>query len=493
MERGAGILMHVTSLPSKYGIGTIGKTAFEFVDFLRKSGQKYWQILPLGPTGFGDSPYQSFSVYAGNSYLVDLELLCDDGLLLKSECENVDWGSTPDFVDYEKIYANRFELLKKAYSRYKQRNQRDFDDFKEKNSHWLFNYAMYMAVKKHFDMLPWSLWPDESIKMRQKAGIEKYAHELYDDIACFMFIQFVFYSQWENLKIYANSLGVKIIGDMPIYVGMDSADTWVNPEIFCLDENLDPINVAGCPPDAFAVTGQLWGNPLYNWNHLKETGYTWWINRVKCALELFDVVRIDHFRGFDSYYAVPYGAKDAVNGEWLIGPGIDFFNYIKENLGEVSIIAEDLGFLTDSVKNLLQSTKYPGMKILQFGFDSDENNEFLPHHYTKNSVVYTGTHDNSTIVGWFENACEKEKTFATNYAVLSRAEGINWGMIRTAYSSVCNVAIIPFQDFLGLDDCARMNIPSTIGQNWKWRARAEDFDDELAEKIKGLTKLYGRL
>lgn len=493
MTRGAGILMHITSLPSKYGIGTIGKGAFEFVDFLKKSGQKYWQILPVGPTGFGDSPYQSFSIYAGNSYLIDLELLCEDGLLTKAECESVNWGNSPDFIDYERIYNNRFEILKKAYNRYKTCNQNDFDVFKEKNNHWLFNYAMYMAIKKHFNMLPWSLWPDESIKNRDRLSIQKYADMLFDDINCFMFIQFIFYSQWEILKRYANSLEIKIIGDMPIYVGMDSADTWVHPEIFCLDEKLNPINVAGCPPDAFSSKGQLWGNPLYNWNYLKKSGYTWWINRVKNASELFDVIRIDHFRGFDSYYAIPYGAEDAVNGEWLIGPGIDFFNYIKENLGEVDIIAEDLGFLTESVKNLLKDTNYPGMKILQFGFDSDENNDFLPHNYTKNSVVYTGTHDNNTIVGWFNNASEKEKIFVSSYAVLDKLEGINWGMIRLAYASVCDIAIIPFQDFLGLDDSARMNIPSTIGQNWKWRARKEYFDDGLSNKIKGLTKLYGRL
>lgn len=493
MARGAGILMHITSLPSKYGIGTIGKSAFEFVDFLKKSGQKYWQILPVGPTGFGDSPYQSLSIYAGNAYLIDLELLCEDGLLTKGECEIMDFGNDPDFVDYEKIYNNRFEILKKAYDRYKERDQKDFDNFKERNNHWLFNYAMYMAIKKHFNMLPWNLWPDKSIKNRDAVSIQNYANMLYNDIVCFMFIQFVFYSQWETLKRYANSLGIKIIGDMPIYVGMDSADTWVNPEIFSFDENLNPVNVAGCPPDNFSAKGQLWGNPLYNWNYLKESGYTWWINRVKSASELFDIIRIDHFRGFDSYYAIPYGAEDAVNGEWIIGPGIDLFNSIKEKLGDVDIIAEDLGFLTDSVKTLLKDTNYPGMKILQFAFDSDESNESLPHNYTKNSVVYTGTHDNSTIVGWFNNASEKEKKFASNYAVLNGSEGLNWGMIRLAYSSVCDFAIIPFQDFLGLDDHARMNIPATIGQNWKWRARKEYFSDELSEKIKGLTKLYGRL
>lgn len=492
--RSAGILMHISSLPSKYGIGTLGKSAYIFADFLKKSGQTLWQVLPIGPTSYGDSPYQSFSVHAGNPYFIDLDMLCEDGLLEKNDLESIDFGTNQISVDYEKIYNNRFKILKKAFNTFNYtKSNNDFSIFKEKNKHWLYDYALYMAVKSHFGMKSWYEWPDESIKRRTPESIKKYNDMLSFEIDFFMFLQYLFYSQWEKLKTYVNSKGIKIIGDIPIYVGLDSADTWSSPEIFWFDENKNPVKVAGCPPDSFSKKGQLWGNPLYNWEYLKSTGYTWWINRIKTANTLFNITRIDHFRGFESYYAIPFGSKDATNGEWLDGPKIDFFNCLKEKLGEINIIAEDLGFLTDGVRQLLKDCGYPGMKILQFAFDSNEESDYLPHNYTKNSVVYTGTHDNDTIIGWFKNANESDVKYAIDYGALTEKEGLNWGAIRLCYASVSNMAIIPLQDFLGLDHVARMNTPSTLAGNWTWRVDPTVLTDELADKIKHLTKLYGRI
>lgn len=492
MKRSAGILMHISSLPSKYGIGTLGKSAYEFVDFLKKSGQSLWQVLPIGPTSYGDSPYQSFSVHAGNPYFIDFDILCNNGLLKKEDYCNIDWGNSRTNIDYEKIYNERFKVLKKAFINFKNNDDTDFKKFIKQNNHWLPDYALYMAVKSHFGMISWHEWPDKDIRNRTCDAINKYSNMLSADIEFFMFLQYLFYSQWEKLKLYANSLGIKIIGDMPIYVGLDSADTWAYPEIFWLDENKNPVKVAGCPPDGFSAKGQLWGNPLYNWKYLKETKYSWWTKRVKTANILFDIIRIDHFRGFDSYYAIPFSATDAIEGKWMNGPGIDFFNSLKEQLGDIDIIAEDLGFLTPGVKKLLQDTGYPGMKILQFAFDSKEESDYLPHNYEKNSIVYTGTHDNDTIMGWLKNADEKDIDYAIKYGALNKKEGYNWGLIRLCYMSVSNTAIIPMQDFLGLDESARMNTPSTLGGNWTWRILKEDLTDTLSHKIKSLTELYAR-
>lgn len=493
MRRAAGILMHISSLPGKYGIGTLGKNAYEFCDFLKKSGQTLWQTLPVGPTSYGDSPYQSFSVHAGNPYFIDLEMLCDEGLLTENDCNSVNFGNSETIVDYEKIYNNRFKLLKKAFISFKNSNNIEFNKFKSENITWICDYSLYMAVKSYYNMTSWYEWPDENIKNRIPNAIESYSELLVDEIEFFMFLQYLFYSQWAKLKKYVNSLGIKIIGDMPIYVGLDSADTWAHPEIFCLDDNKNPVKVSGCPPDRFSDKGQLWGNPLYNWEHLKNTDYSWWIDRFKTANKLFDITRIDHFRGFDSYYAIPFGANDAIHGEWLNGPGIDFFNVLREKLGDVPIIAEDLGFLTPSVRKLLNDTGYPGMKVLQFAFESKDENSYLPHNYTRNSIVYTGTHDNDTIIGWFKNRDKNDTLHAVKYGTLTETEGYNWGLIRLCYSSVSNIAIIPMQDFLGLDSNSRMNVPSTIGNNWTWRALKSQITDDLADKIKHLTKLYGRI
>ena len=492
MSRAAGILMPITSLPSPYGIGTIGKEAREFADFLKASGQKIWQILPVGPTSYGDSPYQSFSTYAGNPYMIDLDTLCEEGLLSKSDLER-DWGADAGKVDYEKIYNNRFEVLRIAYNNFKEKDQTAFRSFCRKNCTWLKNYALYMAVKSSFNMVAWTQWPDEEIRKRDEKAVARYERKYRDDVNFWKFLQFKFYEQWEAFRAYVNSLGIKIMGDMPIYVAMDSADTWANPDVFWLTEEREPVCVAGCPPDYFSATGQLWGNPLYNWDYLKQTNYKWWFDRIKAADALFDITRIDHFRAFDSYYAIPYPAENAINGEWKEGPGIEFFNLMREKIGDIEIVAEDLGLMTPGVKQLLADSGYPGMKVLEFAFDSGEANDYLPHHYTENSVVYTGTHDNDTLMGWLAEAKQSDIDYAYSYCHITQEEGFNWGLIRTAYESVSNYAIVQMQDILGLGTEARMNIPSTLGGNWTWRINKEALTDELAKKLKEMSVRSGRM
>ena len=493
MNRASGILMPITSLPSPYGIGTIGKAAYEFADFLKRAGQSYWQILPVGPTSYGDSPYQSFSTYAGNPYMIDLDMLQEEGLLKKKDYRNLDWGSDPESVDYATIYNLRFDVLRIAFENAKKRDMTDFTNFVRKNSSWLENYALYMAVKKSFGMRAWTEWEDEGIRLRDPESVRHYRKELDEDVRFYEFLQYLFYKQWEKFRGYVNSLGIKLFGDIPIYVAMDSADTWANPEVFWLDEERRPVRVAGCPPDYFSATGQLWGNPLYNWEYLKATGYKWWIDRIAAAAKLYDVTRIDHFRGFDEYYAIPYPAKDAVIGDWLPGPGMDLFHAIRAKLGDVPIIAEDLGLITPGVAKLLKDSGYPGMKVLQFAFDDRGESVYLPHLYTNNYVVYTGTHDNDTTIGWFENASEGERRFATEYAQLTPQEGYSWGMIREIYSSVADLCICPMQDVLSLGSWARMNTPSTLGGNWQWRMKPGALKEEYAQKLAKLGKTYGRL
>ena len=427
MNRASGILMPITSLPSPYGIGTIGKAAYEFADFLKKAGQSYWQILPVGPTSYGDSPYQSFSTYAGNPYMIDLDMLQQDGLLKKKDYRNLNWGDDPEHVDYARIYELRFQVLRIAFNNAQKGDLTDFNNFVRKNSAWLENYALYMAVKKSFGMRAWTEWEDEGIRLRDPDSVRAYRRNLDEDVRFYEFLQYLFYKQWEKFRGYVNSLGIKLFGDIPIYVAMDSADTWANPEVFWLDEERHLVRVAGCPPDYFSATGQLWGNPLYDWEYLKSTGYKWWIDRIAAASKLYDVTRIDHFRGFDEYYSIPYPAKDAVIGDWLKGPGMDLFNAIKARLGDVPIIAEDLGLITPGVAKLLKDAGYPGMKVLQFAFDDRGESVYLPHLYTNNYVVYTGTHDNDTTEGWFANATEGERRFATEYAHLSPEEGYALG------------------------------------------------------------------
>lgn len=490
--RAGGILLPVSSIPSKYGIGTFSKEAYEFVDFLKKAGQTYWQILPLGPTGYGDSPYQSFSTFAGNPYYIDLEQLIADGLLTKKVCEKYNVGNNEAYVDYEKIYHSRFKILYQAFTNSKIEEKTEFKEFVKKNEAWLPDYALYMAVKDSLAGISWSKWP-EDIKTRKTTALKKYREQLKEQVLFYEFQQFLFRKQWMKLKNYANEKGIQIVGDIPIYVAFDSADTWSNPSLFQLDETCTPIAVAGCPPDAFSATGQLWGNPLYRWGVHKETGYEWWMQRIAHCYELYDVVRIDHFRGFDEYYAIPYGDPTAEHGQWEKGPGYDLFKVMKEKLGNKAVIAEDLGFLTPSVIKLVKKTGYPGMKILQFAFDSREESDYLPHNYTPNSVVYTGTHDNDTTLGWLAAMNRKDRSFAKRYLGIRSNKDIQWEFIRAALASVSDTAIIPMQDYLGLGSEARINTPSTLGNNWKWRMVKGQLSDELAERIHAMNRMYGRV
>lgn len=491
--RASGVLLPVASLPSEYGIGTFSREAYDFVDMLHKAGQTYWQILPLGPTGYGDSPYQSFSTFAGNPYLIDLVALEEEGLLEKSECKACDFGDNKSYVDYEKIHRFRFELLKKAFLRFKAGDVSGFQSFCDKNQFWLRDYCLYMAVKNHFDGASWCDW-EEDIKLRRPEAVSRYEAELAEEIEFYSFLQFKFDEQWKALKEYANGKGIKMIGDVPIYVAFDSADSWVNPKLFQFDEDNMPIAVAGCPPDAFSATGQLWGNPLYDWDYHKETGYDWWIQRISQCFYLYDIVRVDHFRGFDEYYSIPFGAETAINGVWKKGPGIDIFNAIKRKLGDLPIIAEDLGYLTESVLQLVKDTGYPGMKVLEFAFDSREPSNYLPHTYERNCVVYTGTHDNDTLASWYQKLCAEDKKMAQDYTGnrYIPEEKAHWSFIRLALSSVADTAIIPMQDYLGLGEEARLNTPSTLGDNWKWRMQKGQFTEELAGKMKRLAWIYGR-
>ncbi len=490
--RKGGVLLPVSSIPSKYGIGTFSKQAYEFVDFLERAGQSFWQILPLGPTGYGDSPYQSFSTFAGNPYYIDLEELIKKGWLTKEECDACDFGNDDGYVDYEKIYLSRFRILKIAYERSHIKEDKEFGKFKEDNAAWLEDYALYMAVKNSFHGVSWIEW-EEDIRLRKPEAMKAYKEKFADEVEFYQFQQFVFSVQWLALKAYANKKKISIIGDIPIYVAFDSADTWANPELFQLDESCTPTGVAGCPPDSFSATGQLWGNPLYKWEYHKETGYEWWMQRISYCYRLYDVVRIDHFRGFDEYYFIPYGDTTAEFGHWEKGPGYDIFKVMKEKIGKKPVIAEDLGFLTPSVISLVKKTGYPGMKILQFAFDSREESDYLPHNYSNNSVVYTGTHDNDTTIGWYDSLNRQDKAFAKRYLNIKAKKEIYWEFIRAALSSVADTAIIPVQDYLGLGSEARVNVPSTLGNNWKWRLRAGQLDDSLAERIREMTKLYGRI
>lgn len=492
--RASGILLPITSLPSSYGIGCFSKSAYRFVDVLKKSGQKFWQILPLGPTGFGDSPYQSFSTFAGNPYFVDLEALINEGVLTKEECQSCDFGKDSRYVDYEKIYLSRFQLLKMAYERSNIKENREFIAFIEKNEYWLQDYALYMAIKDYLGGVSWNQWSPD-IKLREPSAIEKYQKELSSEVEFYKYIQFKFSEQWIQLKKYANKNGIEIIGDIPIYVAFDSADTWSHPELFQLDENVDPVAVSGCPPDGFSASGQLWGNPLYQWDYHKKTGFEWWISRIAYCFEIYDSLRVDHFKGFDEYYSIPYGADTALNGKWEKGPGFEFFRKVREKLGDVNIIAEDLGNLTDSVRALLKQTGYPGMKILEFAFDSREDSDYLPHNYNQNCVVYTGTHDNDTIQGWYKSISPEDKNLAQAYLnnYHSDEEEIHWDFIRAAHQSVANICIVPMQDYLGLGNEARMNTPSTVGANWMWRLKTGDITEALIDKIYMMTKLYGRV
>ncbi len=490
--RTSGVLMHISSLPSPYGIGTFGRSAYEFIDFLFDAGQSFWQILPLGQTSYGDSPYQSFSTYAGNPYFVDLDTLAWQGLLFPEDFRDAEWGTDPEEVDYEKMYRLRYPVLRLAARRFLDRGPAEFSEFCAAESRWLEDYALFMALKDQRGGAAWQEW-EEPLRRRESAALEHARCELADDIRFWKVVQFWFFTQWREVKRYANDKGIRIIGDLPIYVAADSADVWADPAQFQLDEDLRPVNVAGCPPDGFSRLGQLWGNPLFRWDNMREDGYGWWFGRIAQASELFDVIRIDHFRGFDSYYSIPRDLPDARVGRWEQGPGIEFFHRMREVLGDKDIIAEDLGFLTDSVLQMVQDSGYPGMKVLQFAFDAREESDYLPYHYGPHCVVYTGTHDNDTVLGWMEHAPAEDVEFAKRYLRLTEEEGFHWGMMRGALESVGDTAILTMQDILGLDGRARMNTPSTLGCNWKWRMKAGAVTKELTARLREYTQTYGRL
>ncbi len=490
--RASGVLMHISSLPGDTGIGTLGKEAYEFIDFLKASGQTYWQVLPLCPTSYGDSPYQSFSTFAGNPYFIDFDLLYNENLLKKSDYSKIKWFDNPEKINFNLLYKNRFNVLKKAFHNFNRENS-DYVDFCECNSFWLNDYALYMALKNKFNGISWNEWPQD-LKTRKEEIISNAKKEMKEDVEFQKFIQYIFFKQWNDLKKYANENGIKIIGDIPIYIAGDSADVWANPKQFLLDNECNPIEVAGCPPDAFSDDGQLWGNPLYDWDYMKKDGYSWWKNRIEHLCKMCDVIRIDHFRGFESFYCIPAESKTAKIGEWRKGPGIEFFKEIEKSIGKKDIIAEDLGYLTPAVKKMLRQSKYPGMKVLQFAFDTDEENDYLLHNFTKNSVAYAGTHDNDTIIGYMtKTAPRKTRKRAKEYLRLSRREGYNWGFMKAIWSSNSDTAIVTMQDLLGLGNEARMNFPSTVTDNWQWRAKPDYLTDDLTEKLLYYTNLYQRI
>ena len=492
--RSNGILMHLSSLPSPYGIGSMGKTAREFADFLAASGQKYWQLLPICPTGYGDSPYQSYSTNAGNPYFIDLDTLCDEGLLEKAEIEQMFWGSDPQAVDYGALYQNRYPVLKKAVSRFWEKPDKEFDLFCSDNAFWLEDYALFMALKKDMGGKPWYDW-DAPIRNREDAAVKQAKAKYAEEIRFWKTVQYIFFKQWNQLLEYVNGKGIKIIGDLPIYVSLDGVDVWSNPQLFQLDENKQPKEVAGCPPDGFSAEGQLWGNPLYDWEHHEKTGYHWWIKRIEYLCKVYDVLRIDHFRGFESYYAIPFGDTDAKRGVWKQGPGMKLFSALNNATGRQPIIAEDLGYLTDEVKKLLADSGFPGMKVLQFAFDRrDENSaEYLPWKNPANSIGYIGTHDNDTACGWICTAAEEDIRYAKEFLGLNETEGYNWGLMRSLWAGNSDTTIVQFQDLLGLGSEARMNTPSSVGANWRWRTLPGTFNAQLAEKLRHKMQLYSRL
>lgn len=492
--RSAGVLLPITALPSPYGVGTLGQAARDFVAFLAAAKQTYWQILPLTTTSYGDSPYQSFSSFAGNPYLIDFADLQAWNLLAAEDYQNINWGSDPTRVDYALLYQERYKVLAKAVSRMYEQMAEEFALFAQENAFWLADYALFMAIKGHFANESWFNWPAE-LRLRQETAIADIRAELAPELAFWQGVQFLFFKQWQSLKTYANEHGIKIIGDLPIYVAADSADMWRHPEQFQLDADLRPLEVAGCPPDGFSDSGQLWGNPLFNWEYMAQENYQWWMTRLQFQFKLYDVLRIDHFRAFDSYYAIPATAVDARNGSWKAGPGIKFFQTLEATLGKREIIAEDLGFLTESVHRLLKDTGYPGMRVLEFAFDSRDGSGslYLPHNFVPNCIAYVGTHDNETALGWLATAPAEDVALAREYLHLSAEEGENWGMMRALWSSVADCVIVQMQDLLGIGVEGRINTPATLNNNnWSWRMAEHYADEALSKRLARNMELYGR-
>lgn len=482
----------MSSLPSDYGIGTMGREAYKFVDFLAAAGQSWWQLLPLGPTSYGDSPYSSPSTFAGNPYYIDLDLLIEDGLLKKRDLAGISWGDDPQSTDYGRIYENRFKVLRKAFANGRKAFSSEMEAFRTENESWLGNYALYMSVKAKFDMKPWTLWP-EDIRLRLPEALEKYSEELAEEIEFWSFTQFLFFRQWNALRDYARGKGIGFIGDVPIYVALDSADVWSEPKYFQLDEDNVPKEVSGVPPDDFNDDGQLWGNPLYDWDVMQADGFGWWIRRIEGTARLYDVIRIDHFRGFESYWAVPYGDKTAANGVWRKGPGMNLVGVLTSWFYNLEFIAEDLGYATPEVAKLLADSKLPGMKVLEFAFDAHGDSAYLPHACCENSSCYLGTHDNDTVAGWLETVPEEDRAFAEEYMHITADEGWNFGFIRTGMSTASKLFVMQMQDVLSLPGSCRMNTPGIPLGNWRWRMLPGAASDELAEKLAHLTELYRRI
>lgn len=484
-KRRSGVILHISSIPSKYGIGSFGKKAYDFVDFLSKAGFHYWQILPIGPTSYGDSPYQSPSTFAGNPYFIDLDILNEKGLLQKEEYENIDFGQNPLRVDYGKLYENRYRVLNLAYNRFN-KNTKEFKEFIEKNKSWLEDYALFCVIKKLNDGKSWDNWAEKE-KNRDKDLLEEYSKKYENEINFIYFMQFEFFTQYFKLKEYTNSKNIKIIGDIPIYCSFDSSDVWVDKNNFSMDL------VGGCPPDGFSGDGQLWGNPCYNYEYMEKDGFSWWINRLEKTYNLYDIIRIDHFRGFESYWGIPKGSKTAKTGSWIQGKPYELFTKIKEKLGDISVIVEDLGYTTKQVVDFREFTGFPGMKMMQFAWDPSANSDFLPHEHIRNCAVYPSTHDSDTALGWIKaNENTEHFEFCKKYLGLNKEEGYLKGFLRGAWSSAANIAITQMQDFLGQDNDYRMNTPSTLG-NWNYRMADTDLKDTLAEEIREFNRMYKRL
>ena len=494
-KRQSGVLMHISSLPGKYGIGSFGQSAYDFVDFLVRTKQRYWQILPLGTTSYGDSPYQSFSAFAGNTYFIDFDILIEEGLLNEADVKGADFGDDPRKVDYAKIFDARRPIMEKAVARFLEADDlSDYESFVEENAAWLEVFAEYMAIKEHFDNLAWTEWPDEAIRRREAASLASYREKLADKLTYHRVTQYLFFKQWLRLKAYANEHHIEIVGDMPIYVAADSADVWAQPHFFKTDAVGKPTCVAGCPPDEFSETGQLWGNPIYDWEAMDKDGYAWWIERLRESFKIYDIVRIDHFRGFESYWEVPAGSETSASGKWVKGPDYKLFAAVKEALGDLNIIAEDLGFMTDEVIELRERTGFPGMKILQFAFNPDDESIDSPHLAPNNSVMYTGTHDNNTVLGWYKDEIDDAtRQYMAQYTNRKEYETVPHAMLRTIFASVSFMAIATMQDLLELDSAARMNYPSTIGGNWTWRMTAEELNPIVEGELYSLTKTYRRM
>ncbi|MBZ2038644.1 4-alpha-glucanotransferase [Streptococcus sanguinis] len=494
-KRQSGVLMHISSLPGKYGIGSFGQSAYDFVDFLVRTKQRYWQILPLGTTSYGDSPYQSFSAFAGNTYFIDFDILIEEGLLNEADVKGADFGDNPRKVDYAKIFEARRPIMEKAVARFlKAGDLSDYESFVEQNAAWLEVFAEYMAIKEHFDNLAWTEWPDEAIRRREAASLASYREKLADKLTYHRVTQYLFFKQWLRLKAYANEHHIEIVGDMPIYVAADSADVWAQPHFFKTDAVGKPTCVAGCPPDEFSETGQLWGNPIYDWEAMDKDGYAWWIERLRESFKIYDIVRIDHFRGFESYWEVPADSETSASGKWVKGPDYKLFAAVKEALGDLNIIAEDLGFMTDEVIELRERTGFPGMKILQFAFNPDDESIDSPHLAPNNSVMYTGTHDNNTVLGWYKDEIDDAtRQYMAQYTNRKEYETVPHAMLRTIFASVSFMAIATIQDLLELDSAARMNYPSTIGGNWTWRMTAEELNPIVEGELYSLTKTYRRM